>query len=133
MFLRKIFEKLSAQGEAGARKVSWARRRKNGRVHMTWAWTPHSGRTHFAHPPPDDMSAHNFTQQWAPILHYLHAQIYRTHGCAFVPTYPHKIWAPLHTQTCPHFIHAIPQISDTQTCRWTHTFRQILSVHELHG
>lgn len=70
MFLRKIFEKLSAQGEAGARKVSWARRRKNGRVHMTWAWTPHSGRTHFAHPPPDDMSAHeSLSKMWPHVPH----------------------------------------------------------------
>lgn len=70
MFLKKIFEKLSARGEAGARKVSWARRRKNGRVHMTWAWAPHSGRAHFAHPHPDDMSAHeSLSKIWPHVPH----------------------------------------------------------------
>ena len=91
------------------------------RIHLQTTWAPMNRSRRYGHT--YLMGAHNFTQKWAHILHYLHAQIYRTHGCTFVPTYPHKMWASSHTQTYPHFTHASPQISDAQTWRWIHTFQ----------
>ena len=86
---------------------------------MTWAWTPHSGRTHFAHPPPRVMGTHKtltkmwprkhvrthkFTQIWSSIRTHIWTHVVSHKLRPHVTTRPHDFGHPdisTHSHICP--------------------------------
>ena len=118
---------------------------------MAWAWTPHSGRTHFAHPPPRVMGtqkaltktwprtivdAHKFTRIWAST---------RTLYCVSMTAHkmrptPHANWASRRTHTAsrlhPHlstYAHNLTHDMGTQTTAGLTRFRQLWATTNFVG
>ena len=98
---------LAREAKPAREKFRGQRARQNGLVHVTWAWAPHSGRTHFAHPPPRVMGTHKtltkmwprknvrthkFTQIWSSI---------RTHIWTHVVAHKLRPDVPTHSHICP--------------------------------
>ena len=141
-FCEKFLKNLAREAKPAREKFRGQRAQQNGRVHMAWAWTPHSGRTHFARPPPRVMGtqkaltktwprmivvAHKFTRIWAST---------RTLYCASITVHkmrptPHANWASRRTHTAhilrPHlsmYAHNLMHDMVAQTTAGLTRFRQ---------
>lgn len=136
---------LAREAKPAREKFRGQRAQQNGRVHVAWAWVPHSGRTHFAHPPPRVMGtqkaltktwphtvvdAHKFTRIWASI-----GTLYRASTTVHKMCPPtHVNWASKHVQIVPTFVHVHPRSHARYghpNNGWTHTFQAALDDHEL--
>lgn len=118
-FYEKFLKNLVREAKPAREKFRGQRARQNGLVHVTWAWTPHSGHTHFAHPPPRVMCTHKtltkmwprkhvrthkFTQIWSSIRTHIWTHVVAHKLRPHVTTRPHDFGHPdilTHSHICP--------------------------------
>lgn len=91
---------------------------------MTWAWAPHSGRTHFTHPPPRVVGAHETRTKACPrnacggtkiASHWM-----PMHMSYWARRYVHKLRPCDHTKLAAHsypcHAHVCPRLSTNFEC-----------------
>ena len=115
-FCGKFLKNLAHEAKPAREKFRGRWSRQNGRVHVTWAWAPHSGRTHFAHPYPRAVGIHKtLTKTWP---HDVYVRPYFAR--IWVPICAHKSRPCAHTKLVVHARPYLPtsahEISDAQTC-----------------
>lgn len=145
-FCEKFLKNLAREAKPAREKFRGHRARQNGCVHVTWAWTPHSGRTHFAHPSPrvvgthktltkmwprKHVHTHKFTQIWSSIRTHIWTHVDAHKLRPHVTTHPHDFWASRHIHALPHLPTLTHKVLRTQTTAGLPRFRQHLGIHEL--
>ena len=139
---------MAREAKPAREKFRGQRARQNGHGHVTWAWTPHSGRIHFAHPSPRVMGTHKtltkmwprkhvrthkFTQIWASMRTHIWTHVVAHKLRPHVTTRPHDFWASRHIHSLPHLSTLAHKVLGTQTTDGLPRFRQSLGDHDFVG